>query len=155
MIELSAKAGYQEVSIAELCAGAGVSPVTFHEQFADKEDVLLSAHRAPEVGISGQMHSAIADGEASGAPRRALGALLKTLASDPDAGRVLFIESMGAGERMLEERTRPLARFDRRAGELLQLTPRIHGRSTSARPRRLGHQGRSVCRLAATACRRA
>ncbi|HEV3021514.1 MAG TPA: hypothetical protein VGX76_03580, partial [Pirellulales bacterium] len=33
MIELSATLGAQEVTIAELCAGAGVSQQTFYEQF--------------------------------------------------------------------------------------------------------------------------
>jgi AcrR family transcriptional regulator len=121
MIELSAKFGVQEVSIAELSAGAGVSPQTFYEQFADKEDVLVSAYRASAEGIFGQMRSAIGDGEISEVPRRALGAMLKAVANDPDAGRMLFIEAMGGGARMLEERTRAFGRFERRAEEFLHI----------------------------------
>ena len=124
MIELSADSGYQEVSIAQLCAGAGVSQQTFYEQFADKEDVLIGAYRASAEGLFGQVRSAVADGEASDVPRRGLQALLGAVASDPDAGRVLFIEAMGGGERMLGERTRAFGRFERRAEELLQRTPR-------------------------------
>src|SRR5438309_2358486 len=105
MIELSARSGAQEVSIAELCAGAGVSQQTFYEQFADKEDVLIGAYRASAEGLFGQMRSAVADGELSDVPRRALEALLGAVASDPDAARMLFIEAMGGGERMREERT--------------------------------------------------
>src|SRR5438132_10665710 len=97
MIELSANAGYHEVSIAQLCAGAGVSQQTFYKQFADKEDVLLGAYRACAEGLFGQMRSAAADGEISEIPRRALGALLSAVASDPDAGGVRFIEAMGGG----------------------------------------------------------
>jgi AcrR family transcriptional regulator len=123
MIELSATSGAQEVTIAQLCAGAGVSQQTFYEQFADKEDVLLAAYRASAEGIFGQVRSAMADGEVSEVPRLALGALLEAVASDPDVGRVLFIEAMGGGERMLEERTRAFGRFERRAEELLELTP--------------------------------
>jgi AcrR family transcriptional regulator len=123
MIELSAKAGYREVSIAQLCAGAGVSQQTFYEQFADKEDLLVGAYRASAEGIFGQMRSAVADGEISEVPRRALGALLTAVASDPDAGRVLFIEAMGGGQRMLRERTRAFGRLERRAEEFLALTP--------------------------------
>jgi AcrR family transcriptional regulator len=124
MIELAAEAGHQEVSIAQLCAGAGVSQQTFYEQFADKEDVLVGAYRAAAEGLFGQMRSAVADAEISDVPRRALGALLNAVASDPDAGRVLFIEAMGSGQRMLEERTRAFGRFERRAEELLALTPK-------------------------------
>src|SRR5437899_8151931 len=51
MIELSARSGHQDVSIAELCAGAGVSQQTFYEQFADKEDLLVGAYRGSAAGL--------------------------------------------------------------------------------------------------------
>jgi AcrR family transcriptional regulator len=123
MIELSATLGAQEVTIAQLCAGAGVSQQTFYEQFADKEDVLVAAYRACAEGIFGQVSSAIDAGELSEVPRLALGALLEAVASDPDAGRMLFIEAMGGGERMRQERTRAFGRFERRAEQFLELTP--------------------------------
>jgi AcrR family transcriptional regulator len=123
MIELSASVGAQEVTIAALCARAGVSQQTFYEQFADKEEVLIAAYRAAAEGIFGQMRSAVADASVPEMPRRGLTALLQAVASDPDAGRVLFIEAMGGGERMLVERTRAFGRFERRAEEFLALTP--------------------------------
>jgi AcrR family transcriptional regulator len=122
MIELAARSGAQEVSIAELCAGAGVSQQTFYEQFADKEDVLVGAYRASAEGLFGQMRSAISGRDVSEMPRQALSALLNAVASDPDAGRVLFIEAMGGGRRMREERMRAFGRFERRAEEFLALT---------------------------------
>jgi AcrR family transcriptional regulator len=124
MIELSARAGHQEVSIAELCAGAGVSPVTFYEQFHDKEDVLVNAYRACAESIFGEVRAAVADGEISKLPRVALGALLQAVASDPDAGRILFIEALSGGERMGEERTRVFGRFERRVRDYLEHLPR-------------------------------
>jgi AcrR family transcriptional regulator len=122
MIELAAGSGAQEVSIAELCAGAGVSQQTFYEQFADKEDVLVGAYRASAEGLFGQMRSAISGRDVSQMPRQALSALLNAVASDPDAGRVLFIEAMGGGQRMREERMRTFGRLERRAEEFLALT---------------------------------
>jgi AcrR family transcriptional regulator len=122
MIELSAKVGSQDLSIAQLCAGAGVSQQTFYEQFADKEDVLVAAYRASAEGLFGQVRSAMGAGASADVPRLALAALLDAVASDPDAGRVLFIEAMGGGERMLQERTRAFGRFERRAEELLRQT---------------------------------
>src|SRR5207253_4866368 len=107
------------VSIAELCAGAGVSQQTFYEQFADKEDVLVGAYRACAEGIFGQMRSAVAESEASAVPRLALEALLRAVASDPDAARVLFIESLSGGQRILAERRSAFGRFERRAEQLL------------------------------------
>ena len=45
MVELSAQRGYPAVSITELCSYAGVSPVTFYEQFESKEEAFLAAYR--------------------------------------------------------------------------------------------------------------
>lgn len=124
MIELSAKSGYQEVSIAELCAGAGVSTVTFYEEFADKEEALVSAYRVCAEGIFGPMRSALLEAESSEVPRLALGAMLDAVARDPDAGRIVFVEALGAGERMFQERTRAFERFEARVGEYMQGLPR-------------------------------
>jgi AcrR family transcriptional regulator len=124
MVELSARGGFQEVSIAELCAGAGVSSVTFYEQFADKEDVLVSAYRACAEFVFGQMRAAVAEGEIARVPQLAVGALLRAVASDPDAGRILFIDALSGGERMRAERTRAFGRFERRVQEYLEHAPR-------------------------------
>jgi AcrR family transcriptional regulator len=124
MIELSAKAGYQGVSITELCSSAGVSPVTFYQQFADKEEVLVAAYRSCAERAFGPMRSAVEEGEVSQAPRLALGALLEAVASDPDAARILFIEALGGGERMQSERSRAFGSFERGAQRFLSGTPR-------------------------------
>jgi AcrR family transcriptional regulator len=124
MIELSAKGGYQGVSITELCSSAGVSPVTFYQHFADKEEVLLAAYRACAESTFIQLRSAIEEGEVSQIPRLALGSLLEAVASDPDAARILFIEALGGGERMQSERSRAFGAFERRAQEYLFSTPR-------------------------------
>jgi AcrR family transcriptional regulator len=123
MIELSAPAGHQDVSIAELCAGAGVSPTSFYQHFEDKEDVLVSAYRACAESIFGQMRSAVAFAEASEVPRLAVDAMLQAVASDPDAGRILFIEALSGGERMREEWIRVFGRFERRVQEYLEGLP--------------------------------
>lgn len=123
MIELSAKAGHQAASIAELCAGAGVSPVTFSEQFADKEGVLAYAYRTCAEAIFGQMRAAVAEAETADVPRLALIALLDAVAADREAGHVLFIEALSGGERMREERERAFGRFERRVQQRLERLP--------------------------------
>src|SRR5207253_2279649 len=60
-------------------------------------------------------------------PRLALEALLRAVASDPDAARVLFIESLSGGQRILAERRSAFGRFERRAEQLLALTPEDSG----------------------------
>jgi AcrR family transcriptional regulator len=127
MIELSARAGHQGIGIAELCSSAGVSPVTFYQQFADKEEVLVAAYRSCAERTFGQMRSAVEGGKVSETPRLALTALLEAVASDPDAGRILFIEALGGGERMQSERERAFSAFERRAQEFLAATQRDSG----------------------------
>jgi AcrR family transcriptional regulator len=124
MIELAAGAGYQQVSVGQLAAAAGVSPVTVYRHFAEKEDVLVSAYLACAESIFGPMHSAVAEAQLSRVPQLALGALLEAVASDPEAGRIVFIEALGGGERMREERTQTFGRFERRVQEYLEHLPR-------------------------------
>jgi AcrR family transcriptional regulator len=122
-VELSAKRGFHAVSITELCARAGVSPATFYEHFQSKEECFLAAYRACAEAIFVPMREAATNGDWSAAAGRALDALLGGLQKDPDAGRLLFIEALGAGPVIRGERTRVLLEFERRTEELLDETP--------------------------------
>jgi AcrR family transcriptional regulator len=124
MIERSAQRGYAAVTVAELCSHAGVSPVTFYEQFQSKEGCFLAAYLACGERIFGHMRMA-AEGAADwrGAARLALGALLASLQADADAGRLLFIEAPGAGPAVAEARGRVLSDFERRTRQLFERTP--------------------------------
>lgn len=123
MIELSAKSGYQAVSIEKLCSGAGVSPATFYEQFGDKEELLIAAYRVCAEGVFGPMRAALFEGEIAEIPRLALDAMLKAIASDPDAARIVFVEALGGGGRMLSERTQAFERFQRRVQQYVESVP--------------------------------
>ncbi len=128
MIELSARAGYQAVSIAQLSSHAKVSSATFYEQFEGKEDCFVAAYRDVAERVLDQLDpvptdTVMSDGEWSRAAGAALGRLLSAVRRDPDGGRVLYIESMAGGPRMLEERRRVLAEFEQRAQDFLDSTP--------------------------------
>jgi AcrR family transcriptional regulator len=128
MIELSAKKGYQAVSIAQLSSYAGVSSATFYEQFEGKEDCLVAAYRAVAERVLGQMQpvaaeTVVSDADWSEAARDALRRLLSAVQGDPAGGRVLYIESMAGGPRVLAERTRVLGEFEHRAQDFLESTP--------------------------------
>jgi AcrR family transcriptional regulator len=123
MIELSAKSGHYAVSVEKLCAGAGVSPATFYEEFADKEEVLVDAYRVCAEEIFGPMRSALFEGELVQIPRLALGAMLEAIASDPDAARIVFIEALGGGERVRAMRTQAFERFERRVQQYMESVP--------------------------------
>src|SRR5947209_1860968 len=123
MVELCAQRGYHAVSITELCSLAGVSPVTFYEQFKGKEECLLAAHLACGEQIFARMRALAEDAQDIWqAARLALAELLTGLRSDPQAGRLLFIEALGAGPEIEKARAGVLGEFERGTQELLQRT---------------------------------
>jgi len=125
ILELSAQVGYQAVSIAQVSAHAGVSSATFYEQFEDKEDCLLAAYLTAAERVLGQMPPvAVGEGDWSEAAHAALDRLLSALQSDPDSGRVLFVEGLAGGERIREESKRVMGEFERRVQGFLDSTPK-------------------------------
>jgi AcrR family transcriptional regulator len=122
MIELSTAEGFRGVSVDRLWARAGVSPQTYYEHFADKEEVLVAAYRACAEHILVRMRSAVADGDISQLPRLALGGLLQAVADDPDAGRLLFVEALSGRARMRDERSRTFHSLECRAADFLEPT---------------------------------
>jgi AcrR family transcriptional regulator len=125
MIELSAKSGYQSVSITQVSSRARVSSATFYEQFEGKEDCLLAAYRAVAEHIFEQMQPMAQDGgNWPDTARAALGRVLRALRSDPEGGRMLFIEALAGGPLIREERKRVLAEVERRVQDFLDSTPR-------------------------------
>jgi AcrR family transcriptional regulator len=103
IVQLSGQAGYQTLSIAQISARAGVSSATFYEQFADREECLLAAYRAVAEGTMARMESSMREGEWALAARTAFGELLASLREEPDAGRLMFLEALTGGPRLLEE----------------------------------------------------
>ena len=73
MIELSARVGYQQVSIAQVSSKAGVSSATFYEQFQDKEDCFAAAYWATARRVVGELQIQALDRwpDAAEAPLRA------------------------------------------------------------------------------------
>jgi len=128
MIELAARLGYQNVSVAQLSAHAGVSSATFYQQFDGKEECLLEAYRVVAARMFERMQPVAAeavssDGEWAREARAALGRLLSAVQQDPNGARVLYFEPLAAGSRMLEQRRRVLEEFERRAENFLLSTP--------------------------------
>ena len=103
MIELAGQLGYQTLSIAQISARAGVSSATFYEQFTDKEECLLAAYRSVTEETLARMQSALEEGEWARAARPAFGELLQSVQSNPDGGRVMFVEALTGGPRVREE----------------------------------------------------
>ena len=123
IVELSGTYGYQGLSIAQISSRAGVSSATFYELFEDKEACMLAAYRAATQRTLRRMESALEEGEWARAARPAFGELLQTVQSDPDSGRVMFVEALSGGPALRREQDLVLDLMEQSAEALLAGAP--------------------------------
>ena len=128
MIELCAVSGYQSISVAQVSAQAKVSSATFYEQFANKEACLVAAYEFATARVLdgiGRVHraSATTDEEWKQLATKALESPLQAVKSDPEAGRLMFVEALAAGILLRAERQRVVERFEGYSQELLDSSP--------------------------------
>jgi AcrR family transcriptional regulator/DNA-binding MarR family transcriptional regulator len=111
MVQATAELGAGSVSVSDVVGRSGVSRRTFYELFRDREDCLLAALEDALARASECVTRAYSDtsGGWTGRLRSSLAELLGFLDCDPAARRLLIVESLAAGPRVLEERQRVLA----------------------------------------------
>jgi AcrR family transcriptional regulator len=112
MAEVAAERGAANATVAHVVARSGVSRRTFYEIFEDREDCFIAAfddaaQRAGEYVLdayegAGKWHERM---------RAGLAGLLEFLEAEPFMGRLLVVESLGAGPAALERRRRLLQRL--------------------------------------------
>jgi len=106
--------GYAGTPVAEVLRAAGVSRRTFYEQFADKEDCFLAAYDAVLGVCTERMIAAYHAGETwERGLALAYGALLGTLAAEPEFAHLAIVDVLAAGPRALARREATLRRFAR------------------------------------------
>jgi AcrR family transcriptional regulator len=131
--------GYEGMSVARVAGRAGVSRRTFYDLFEDRDDCFLALF-LDAVGVARERVVAGYAGGGSwpGAVRGALGGLLGLLDEEPVLGRVLLVDGLRAGPRVLAHRAEVLA-------ELSRILDRdgVSAASTDAR----GDEGRGVAEL--------
>lgn len=109
MTEVAAELGIANTTVADVVARAGVSRRTFYELFDDRDQCFLAAledaltcaasHIVPAYETPTRWHERI---------RAALVAFLSFLEAEPEAGRVIVVETLGGGSAALERRKRTL-----------------------------------------------
>jgi AcrR family transcriptional regulator len=101
--------GYTGVSARSVCERAGVSNRVFYECFSDREDCFLAAFNEALDGLELEVRGGW-DGQLgwTARTRGALTALLQGLDREPVLGRLVFVEALGAGPRVLARRARVL-----------------------------------------------
>jgi AcrR family transcriptional regulator len=112
MVEVAAERGAGNVTVAHVVARSGVSRRTFYEHFEDREDCLLAAFGDAIERIAARVVPAYeGDGKWQTKVRAGLTALLELLAEERAIGRLVIVETLGAGPKALERRRRVLARI--------------------------------------------
>jgi len=101
--------GYGGVSARSVSEAAGVSSRTFYEVFSDREDCFLAAFNYAVDGLELEMRAGWESepGWTAGV-RVALTALLRALDREPAVRRLVFVEALAAGPRVLARRARVL-----------------------------------------------
>jgi len=106
MRELVAAHGYHDVPVASVIQHAGVSRKTFYELYSSKEECFVAIYEQEIERVLAPTLQAFEGSERwSDRLRTALGVLLGTLATNPAAARICFVEVLAAGPRALERRT--------------------------------------------------
>jgi AcrR family transcriptional regulator/DNA-binding MarR family transcriptional regulator len=100
-----AEQGYGGLTARKVVERAGVSPKTFYELFTDREDCFLAAFEDAIDELVGAVLPAYeAEREWAGRVRAGLAALLEVLEWEPALRRLVFVEALAAGPRVLERR---------------------------------------------------
>lgn len=111
--EVVAERGYAATTAAAIVQKAGVSTKTFYDLYRDKEEAFLGAYAAVDVVITRMTTAALAHDDPREMMRAGLRAFLETLAAEPAFTRMLVIEAVGAGPRVLERRASAFEDFVR------------------------------------------
>src|ERR1700727_1302626 len=101
--------GYRRLTARRVAARAGMSSKTFYDLFAGSEDCFLAVFSRAVDELAGVVLPAWeAEGEWVARVRVALAALLAFLEEEPELRRIVVVEALGAGPRVLESRARVL-----------------------------------------------
>ncbi len=112
MMEVAGERGAANATVAHVVARSGVSRRTFYEMFRDREDCLAEAF---EVSVGRAAERVLPAYEAprgwQARLRAAIAALLLFIDEEPDMGRLLIVEALGGGPRILTHRAEILAKL--------------------------------------------
>ncbi|MGH2903187.1 MAG: TetR family transcriptional regulator [Solirubrobacteraceae bacterium] len=101
--------GYEGVSARSVSARAGVSNRAFYQCFSDREDCFLAAFNHALDGLELELREGWESELGwTARVRAALAALLAALDREPAVRRLVFVEALGAGPRVLARRARVL-----------------------------------------------
>jgi AcrR family transcriptional regulator len=105
LVDVVLELGAGGVSVADVVSRSGVSRRTFYEIFSDREDCFLAAFDDAVARVAGVVVPVFeGEGVWQEGVRAGLGELLGLFDEDPALGRLLVVESLSVGPRVLERR---------------------------------------------------
>jgi AcrR family transcriptional regulator len=123
-LQVLSEHGYDELSVARITSGAGVSRRTFYDLFEDREDCFLAAFDDALSSVRELMLAGWGRGRGwREQTRSALLALLVFLDREPGVRSLLIVDALKAGPRVQE----------RRAEVLAELSAHLHQRGSRAK----------------------
>lgn len=113
-VDVVEEVGYARLTVAQVIARAKVSRKTFYDLFEDREDCFLAVFdQAVERGGAVAKAAYAQEDDWRDAVRAGLVALLGFLDEEPALARLVVVEALGAGPRVLERRSYVLERLKR------------------------------------------
>lgn len=115
MIAAVARDGYASVRITELTRLAAVSNSTFYAHFSSKEECFVAAS-AEIVAVGADRVSVAmrgAEGDWRSRIRTGFSVFLSTLATEPDAARLVLVDALALGPRGVAQRRLAMTPFER------------------------------------------
>jgi AcrR family transcriptional regulator len=105
--------GYNTLTVQSVLVRAGISRPTFYEQFVDKEDCFLAAFDAAAAQMRTRVEAAVAEAGPDWRDRLRSGiaALLRFIADEPEAARVVIVEARASSPAGLRRRDELLDHF--------------------------------------------
>lgn len=100
------------------------SPTDAYGRLDEAEDETTAAYRAIAERVFRQMRPVAGKDDWSATARAALEPLVTALQSDPDAGRLLFVNGLAGGKGMRTERRRVVGEFERLVQAFLDSVPK-------------------------------
>ncbi|HXS47789.1 MAG TPA: TetR/AcrR family transcriptional regulator [Solirubrobacterales bacterium] len=113
MIRTVTEVGYNALTVQDVLARAGISRPTFYEQFDDKEDCFLAAFDVSAVQIRERLERAVTSAGPSWREqlRSGIGELLRFIADEPEAARIVIVEARASSPAGLRRRDELLDHF--------------------------------------------
>jgi len=109
MIDVTAEKGYGATSVADVLKRAGVSRLTFYQNFSHKEECFTAAYDLVAEAVLSKLLPGFETSATSGTPMdavvAAVGAYLEALADEPAVAKVFLVEVYAAGPQLLARRS--------------------------------------------------